>query len=151
MDVDKMFKLPALPASAGQKRKFNDAPSPEMLKKYRNAEPEAMAAPTIPSSNGKTRVKAPTVTDEDKEDEGYARADTSVEEGGDPDEEGRFFGGGLNTEQRQIMDIFDAATDEEGEGASLSLPGFRRQLGRFERMVAKNAEQRGKFPDDPAK
>ena len=28
MDVDKLFKLPALPASAGQKRKFTDAPSP---------------------------------------------------------------------------------------------------------------------------
>jgi len=28
MDVDKMFKLPALPASAGQKRKFTDAPTP---------------------------------------------------------------------------------------------------------------------------
>ena len=28
MDVDKMFKLPALPASAGQKRKFTDAPHP---------------------------------------------------------------------------------------------------------------------------
>lgn len=27
-------------------------------------------------------------------------ADISIEEGGEPDEEGRFFGGGLNTEQR---------------------------------------------------
>ena len=28
MDVDKMFKLPSLPASIGQKRKFTDKPSP---------------------------------------------------------------------------------------------------------------------------
>ena len=65
------------------------------------------------------------------------------------------------------MDIFDAAGDEEGEvglasddqpradlsaqGTTLSLPAVRRQLGRFERLVAKNAEQRGKFPDDPSK
>lgn len=28
MDVDKMFKLPSLPASAGMKRKMPDAPTP---------------------------------------------------------------------------------------------------------------------------
>jgi hypothetical protein len=28
MDVDKMFKLPALPSGAGNKRKFPDAPAP---------------------------------------------------------------------------------------------------------------------------
>jgi beta-catenin-like protein 1 len=33
----------------------------------------------------------------------------------------------------------------------LTLPALRRQLGKFERIVAKNAEQRGKFPDDPSK
>ena len=33
----------------------------------------------------------------------------------------------------------------------MTVPGLRRQLGRFERAVAKNAEQRGKFPDDPSK
>jgi len=37
------------------------------------------------------------------------------------------------------------------KGTTLSLPALRRQLGRFERLVAKNAEQRGKFPDDPSR
>ena len=36
MDVDKMFKLPALPASAGQKRKFTDAPSPGRPRRAQN-------------------------------------------------------------------------------------------------------------------
>lgn len=35
--------------------------------------------------------------------------------------------------------------------AAMTLPALRRQLGKFERLVAKNAEQRGKFPDDPSK
>lgn len=33
----------------------------------------------------------------------------------------------------------------------MTLPALRRQIGKFERVVAKNAEQRGKFPDDPSK
>jgi beta-catenin-like protein 1 len=52
--------------------------------------------------------------------------------------------------RQQILDIFDKAGDESGEGA-LSIPALRRQLGKFERAAAKNAEQRGKFPDDPSK
>lgn len=37
------------------------------------------------------------------------------------------------------------------QSATLTLPALRRQLARFERIVAKNAEQRGKFPDDPSR
>lgn len=33
----------------------------------------------------------------------------------------------------------------------MSVPALRRLIGRFERAVAKNAEQRGKYPDDPTK
>ncbi|WVR03234.1 hypothetical protein IAU60_000225 [Kwoniella sp. DSM 27419] len=143
MDVGKMFKLPALPASAGQKRKMPDAPTPDMLKKYRTAEPEEPVSHT----NGKGKGRAATVEEDDEE--GYSRGEPDAYEG-DDDDEGRFFGGGLNTEQNQILDIFEAAGDEE-DGPALDLPGLRRQLGKFERIVTKNAEQRGKFPDDPSK
>lgn len=91
-----MFKLPVLPASTGQKRKFTDAPSPgsvpypcscpapyggaadvcrrsEMLKKYRAAESELMAPPPIPNTNGKAKPKAATVSDEGEEEEASAR------------------------------------------------------------------------------
>ncbi|WWD22882.1 hypothetical protein CI109_107377 [Kwoniella shandongensis] len=147
MDVNKMFKLPALPASAGQKRKFPDMPAPEMLKKYKQAEAEPAAPAPLPPTNGKGKARAATVEEEDED--GYAQADRDVEDGED-DDEGRFFGGGLNNEQNQILDIFDKAGDEE-DGPTLDLPALRRQLGKFERIVIKNAEQRGKFPDDPSK
>lgn len=35
--------------------------------------------------------------------------------------------------------------------AVLTVPALRRQLAKFERIVTKNAEQRGKYPDDPSK
>lgn len=33
----------------------------------------------------------------------------------------------------------------------MTAPALRRLLAKFDRTVAKNAEQRGKFPEDPAK
>ncbi|WRT63378.1 uncharacterized protein IL334_000283 [Kwoniella shivajii] len=147
MDVDKMFKLPSLPASAGQKRKMPDAPTPEMLKKYKPAEAEPSPEPQPLPTNGKGKGKAATVEEDD--DEYGNEADRDIYDGNE-DDEGRFFGGGLNNEQQQILDIFDQAGDEE-DGPTLDLPGLRRQLGKFERIVTKNAEMRGKFPDDPSK
>ncbi|RXK40687.1 beta-catenin-like protein 1 [Tremella mesenterica] len=149
MDVDKLFKLPALPAGAARKRKFTDNPTPEMLERYKvpRVETRDLKSQSIPVKNGKGKGHATTVEDEE-DDRMYAEADRPDEV--DPDEEGRFFGGGLNTEQEQIMDIFDAAGDET-EDTTLTLPALRRQIGRFERVVAKNAEQRGKHPDDPSK
>lgn len=55
-----------------------------------------------------------TIEDEDEEDENTGDfapggdADYFVEE----DEEGRFFGGGLTDEQKQILNIFDGSTTE---------------------------------------
>ncbi|ORX34896.1 Catenin-beta-like protein [Kockovaella imperatae] len=149
MDVDKLFKLPSLPASAGQKRKFTDIPSPEFLKRYK-AVGEESKDESVPPTNGKGKGRAATVEDEDDDRMDYAQADSSHDDG-EADEEGRFFGGGLNSEQNQILDIFDQAGDDGTETAALTLPALRRQLLRFERTVAKNAEQRGKFPDDPSK
>ncbi|RSH89598.1 hypothetical protein EHS25_002149 [Saitozyma podzolica] len=149
MDIDKMFKLPALPAGA-TKRKFPDAPTEEALKRFRPEEPEQPAPSLAPPANGKGKGKAATVSEEEDEEElRYARADLPDEE--DADEDGRFFGGGLNSEQNQILDIFEAAGDEDSGAVTMTLPALRRQLGRFERIVAKNAEQRGKYPDDPSR
>ena len=39
----------------------------------------------------------------------------------------------------------------ENQIAAMTLPALRRQIGKFERSVGKNAEQRGKYPDDPSK
>ncbi|KAG9317673.1 Catenin-beta-like protein [Chiua virens] len=69
------------------------------------------------------------------------------------DEEGRFYGGGLTSQQKEILSVFEQA---EGEGISnepeeVTITSIRRTLLRLERAVNKNQDQRSKYPDDPTK
>ncbi|TXT10678.1 hypothetical protein VHUM_02183 [Vanrija humicola] len=154
MDIDKMFKLPAMPpGKAGSKRKLPDLPSAEILKRFR---PEESSSNLDEVSSRAPVNRAARVEDENEESSvsqtgahsgnGYDQGDADEE-----DEEGRFFGGGLNDEQNQILDIFDKATDDLEETAAMTLPALRRMTGQFERTVTRNAEQRGKYADDPSK
>ncbi|KAL7420182.1 hypothetical protein Q5752_005148 [Cryptotrichosporon argae] len=146
MDINKMFNLPAGASAGSMKRKMPDHPTEDVLKRFKPAD-EAMPPPPVPTNgNGKAASRSARVADEDEEPEERGDRDDDY----DPDDEGRFFGGGLNDEQNQILDIFDKAGDE-GETASLTLPALRRQLAKFERAVARNAEQRGKYADDPSR
>ncbi|KAN0097242.1 Catenin-beta-like, Arm-motif containing nuclear domain containing protein [Tylopilus felleus] len=158
MDIDKLFKIPKLPA--GSKRKLPDNPTPEMLKKMRldeSTNARTLSEPSIqeePSRHDDPRSKRATVEDA-PEDE----VDTSFAPGGDADyyaeedEEGRFYGGGLTSEQKEILSIFEKA---EMEGVSnqpeeVTIISIRRTLLRLERAVNKNQDQRSKYPDDPSK
>lgn len=160
MDIDKLFKVPRLPASS--KRKMPDNPTPEMLKKMRldtpsNGDSEDSAMDVdMPESSSAPRQQSRRATVEDGEDK---TVDTSFAPGGDADyfveedEEGRFYGGGLTSEQKQILSIFESA---EGEGTTedpegISITSIRRTLLKFERAVNKNQDQRSKYPDDPSK
>ncbi|KZP33005.1 DUF1716-domain-containing protein [Athelia psychrophila] len=148
MDIDSLFKVPKLPG--GNKRKMPDNPTPEMLKKMRADTP-----PSPPPVREKTLSRKATVEDADDDvdmDRDFAPggdADYYVEE----DEEGRFFGGGLTGEQKEILNIFENAG---GEGVledleEMSITGIRRILLRFERAANKNQDQRSKYPNDPSK
>ncbi|BEI86139.1 hypothetical protein CcaverHIS002_0604260 [Cutaneotrichosporon cavernicola] len=104
--------------------------------------------PSLPVGKGSKRK----MSDLPSADRGHLGiSEEPVDDFEDDDEDGRFFGGGLNEEQSNILDIFDKAGDVEGEASGLTLPAVRRLVGQFERIVAKNAEQRGKYPDDPTK
>ncbi|KAL1408912.1 hypothetical protein Q8F55_005726 [Vanrija albida] len=150
MDIDKMFKLPAMPpGKAGSKRKLPDLPSAdsEALKRFRPDESSGASEGAAPvrSVDRSARVE------DESEDTGAPSGNGYDQDNSDPeDDEGRFFGGGLNDEQNQILDIFDKATDDQ-EVAAMTLPALRRMAGQFERTVTRNAEQRGKYPDDPTK
>ncbi|CCM01593.1 uncharacterized protein FIBRA_03653 [Fibroporia radiculosa] len=112
-------------------------------------------APTVPPTRGKSR--ATTVQDEEGEEAEEMAGDFAP--GGDADyfaeedDEGRFFGGGLTKEQKDILNIFDKDGGEEAREdlEELALPGVRRLLLRFERAANKNQDQRSKYPDDPTK
>lgn len=107
--------MPKLPASA--KRKLPDNPTPEMLKKMRLDESTSPRTLSEPSTQDEpTRSRRATVEDapEDEDDASFAPggdADYYAEE----DEEGRFYGGGLTSEQKEILSVFEKA---EMEGVS---------------------------------
>lgn len=93
-----------------------DNPTPEMLKKLKMdvAAPEITADDSLESHrNGNGRRRAVTVEDEEDVD-----MDRNFAPGGDADyfteedDEGRFFGGGLTSEQKEILTIFENAAGE---------------------------------------
>jgi beta-catenin-like protein 1 len=176
-----LHKVPKLPAG-GNKRKMPDNPTPEMLKKMRadtslmpSPSPSAVLSPNDGAIQPSQKSRKATVQDAGDEDQDMEQdfapggdADYFVEE----DDEGRFFGGGLTSEQKDILNIFDNAGGEGTLGdvrvswrevdliftevsgcqlEELSITGIRRLLLRFERAVNKNQDQRSKHPDDPSK
>jgi beta-catenin-like protein 1 len=132
MDIDKLFKVPKLPASGSlNKRKMPDNPTPEMLKKMKmDVSPDSSERPS-PASNGtppnQTKGKSRAVTVEDIEDVDMDRMEFAP--GGDADyfaeedDEGRLFGSGLTSEQKDILNIFDNA-GVEGVQEDVSVAPF---------------------------
>ncbi|KAF9534285.1 Catenin-beta-like protein [Crepidotus variabilis] len=153
MDIDELFKVPKLPRGAN-KRKLPDNPTPDMLKKMK-----LEAAANAPSSSSPSPPPPPPpsrkATVEDEEDD---EMDGTFAPGGDADYfaeedgEGRFFGGGLTSEQKDILNIFEKSGGEGvDETDELSITRIRRLLLSFERAVNKNQDQRSKYPNDPSK
>lgn len=99
----------------GKKRRMPDNPTPETLKKMRVSSTAALPMPPAshPGSTGANgkgrftpRVEDESIGSQDVEMTDFAPgndADYFAEE----DNEGRFFGGGLTGEQKQILNIFD--------------------------------------------
>ncbi|KAK7964163.1 beta-catenin-like protein 1 [Apiospora saccharicola] len=86
--------------------------------------------------------------DDDEEGGDYGPSMPPEDEEGD-DEEGRFFGSGITTEQREILDYVDGV-DTPAE-QKIDQAWLRRTSLNFEKLVTKNAQQRAKFADDPSK
>ena len=121
MHSPKAYQIPKLPLS-GNKRKLPDNPSPEMLKKMKMDTKSPSVPALVSSVQGgqlakETLSKRATVEDED--DNIFER---DIAPGGDADyfteedDEGRFFGGGLTSEQKEILNIFEKSEGEHMEG-----------------------------------
>ncbi|KAG6332958.1 hypothetical protein ID866_6132 [Astraeus odoratus] len=151
MDIDKLFKVPKL--SAGVKRKLPDNPTPEMLKRMRSDGDVQVVDGSVDNVPPPVRRSAMV------EDDGEESQDTSFAPGGDADyfaeedEEGRFYGGGLTSQQKEILSIFERAEGGgfQGQVDEVTLPSIRRTLAQLERAVNKNQDQRSKYPNDPTK
>lgn len=100
MDIDKIFKLPPARPGAGIKRKLPDLPNEEILKRFRQEGPPALnnaqQAATVEDedlSAGRSSVTLWTLITEERFGPREGQAEDAE------DDEGRFFGGGLNEEQ----------------------------------------------------
>lgn len=162
IDMDALFKVPKLP-SRPNKRKMPDNPSPDFLKKIK------MDVDSSPSSSAADKGKGRAVTIEEVPDEDTFAPGNDADYFQEEDDEGRFFGGGLSGEQKEILNIFGKAEGDDGEqevctianalsranfgqqSEVLSLAAVRRMLTRFERAADENQGQRSKYPDDPTK
>jgi hypothetical protein len=110
------LQVPKIP-TGGNKRRMPDAPSPEMLKKMRLDSEGAFndMSSASQSSSAASLERVATVHDADPEEEEGDVGGENFAPGNDADyfaeedEEGRFFGGGLTNEQKEILNIFDSA------------------------------------------
>lgn len=110
--------MPKLPAGGGNKRRMPENPTPEMLKRMRTEDTSSVSRPTAPSpspSKGKKRVTIQSEEDDEQEFNYAAGAVADVDE--EDEEGGRFFGGGLTDEQKQILSIFENAEATGSGGA----------------------------------
>lgn len=110
--------MPKLPAGSN-KRRMPDNPTPEMLKRMR-LDSESSSVSDVSSANGSsTRDKGKNRATVEEEDANEADEAMDFAPGGDADyfaeedDEGRFFGGGLTKEQKDILNIFDKAGGED--------------------------------------
>jgi beta-catenin-like protein 1 len=133
------IQVPKIPIG-GNKRRMPDLPSAEMLKKMR-LEPESASDATAPDSRSHSTVpskRVTTVHDEDEDEADNAESEGAAFAPGndadyfaEEDEEGRFFGGGLTAEQKEILNIFDNAgadqVPDDVRGRACSLLFTQRQ------------------------
>ena len=104
--------MPKIPVG-GNKRRMPDAPTPEMLKRMKiDISPEPSETGFVGTGPSTDPSMSRSVTVEDADDEEAIDVDRDFAPGGDADyfaeedEEGRFYGGGLTKEQKDILNIF---------------------------------------------
>jgi beta-catenin-like protein 1 len=108
---------------------------------------------------GSTDIKRPKIASKGKQ-----RAEDSFEYSqtwnAEEDEEGgRFFGDGLTSEQKEIIDILNQDMEDENDapheasaGAEkIKLTEIKKNCLNLERAINKNREQRTKYADQPEK
>lgn len=138
--IDDLFKG----HSAATKRKFENPSELDPSHAYKSAK-------LNPNSDVKRSSHA-SIADEDDEDEaGPSLPPDLVNEDGD-DEEGRFFGGGLDEKAMDAIDYLDARDAEDAiVEEKFDAAWLKRLVTNFEKKIKKNAELRAKHEDDPTK
>ncbi|RYN23984.1 hypothetical protein AA0115_g8407 [Alternaria tenuissima] len=138
--IDDLFKR----ANGSAKRKFENPNEADPTQSYKSAKLDV-------NGDAKGAAQA-SVADEDDEDEAGPSLPPEFEEGPGDDDEGRFFGDGLDENARDAMEYIDAQDGDEAIGEEKhDVPWVRKLALNFEKKVNKNASLRAKYEDDPTK
>ncbi|KAI3141955.1 hypothetical protein CBS147326_2042 [Penicillium roqueforti] len=140
MNVDELFKKSSATGSA--KRKFEPVQDPN--EHYKSAKLD-------PSGDVRSNGKAPMVEDEIDDGEAGPELPPDFEDDVPDDEEGRFFGGGMEHKTAQAMEYIDQQEEDEAAPEKFDSAWVRRFALNFEKKISKNAELRAKFENDPQK
>ncbi|KAJ5757159.1 uncharacterized protein N7511_007341 [Penicillium nucicola] len=141
MNVDELFKKPSSGGNA--KRKFEPLQDPNEV--YKSAKLDS-------NDDARSKGKAPIVEDEIDDGEAGPELPPDFDEEDVPDdEEGRFFGGGMDRKTTQAMEYIDQQEEDETAPEKFDSAWVRRFALNFERKISKNAELRAKFESDPQK
>jgi len=134
--VDDLFRKPSSVAT-GSKRKFPESPVPPSPSTYKSAKVTTNGSP-----------HTPTVEDDDPDVEAGPELPPENEE----DEEGRFFGSGVDKDTKEAMDYVEGVDGEDAVAEELIDAAWLRKMAiGFERRITRNAELRSRFDGEPEK
>ncbi|KAI8604008.1 DUF1716-domain-containing protein [Dissophora ornata] len=156
MDIDSIFKTPTAPATKGGAKRKLVSPEEMYRKNARHVSYEELTGRSFDVPNGEgssSEKKKRTVSVEDDEDDSMAGGPSrgryeGVANPEEEEEDDRFFGDGLTSDQKDILDYVDEIDPEEER---FDISAVRKMILKFEKAINKNQEMRVKYPDDPAK
>ncbi|KAK3847000.1 MAG: Catenin-beta-like protein [Linnemannia gamsii] len=153
MDIDSIFKTPTAPATKGGVKRKLVSPDELYQKNARHTSYEELTGRTFEvgpldgSEGGSAKRRNVTMEEEDEDGGGRDRFE-GVANPEEEEEDDRFFGDGLTSDQKDILDYVD---DLDPEEERFDLSAVRKMILKFEKAINKNQEMRVKYADDPAK
>ncbi|KAJ4390454.1 hypothetical protein N0V85_007203 [Neurospora sp. IMI 360204] len=149
MNVDELFQKAGVPS----KRKLDPIRDPNEI--YKSAKLSSDGSRHTQVEDEDDAEAGPAPPPEDGEDDGdYGPSAPPIEDDGD-DEEGRFFGGGITTQEKEILDFMDSNTAAPADDLlttdKIDLSWLKKTALNFEKRITRNAELRARHEDDPSK
>ena len=141
--IDELFKKPNAPG----KRKLESPSSLDPDELYHKS--AKLSNGSSARANGRSTA---TVEDELDLEEIDAGPALPPEDDIPDDEEGRFFGGGITTKEKEVLDYIDEREGDEAQGEEvIDLAWLRKVALNFEKRLSKNSEMRAKYEGSPEK
>ncbi|KAG7007014.1 hypothetical protein G7Y79_00012g033500 [Physcia stellaris] len=156
-NIDDLFKKPLLP---NNKRKLEASINPDAIYKA-----------TRLTANGDVKTNGRATVEEEEDEDIEAGPELPPDEDDSNDEEGRFFGGGINRDTAEVLDFIEEREKEDTsvkcnssnetclndtyltfqKAEKIDSAWVRRLALNFEKKITKNSELRAKFESSPQK